>query len=302
MSSKWVWNNLFWFMNDLQLTSIFCIVDDFCKGCLLEFEKRLIGDGGRKRTDCLSISEIMMILLWFNMSGMNCFKHFYFNSFHTLKMYFPKIPSYNRFLSVQKKAFIPMIFFLKYLVSFSKKTGIYYIDSTFLQVCKNQRIYKHKVCKGLAERGMSSTGWFFGFKWHIICNNFGEIVSFKITKGNTSDISQVQDLTSNLEGFLFGDKGYLSKNLEESLLKRGLNIITKCRKNMKEKSISKTNKYLLYRRGIIETIFGKMKDFGHLVHTKYRSITGFFLNILSSVICYQCNPKKPSVNVNRLGC
>lgn len=69
---------------------------------------------------------------------------------------------------------------------------------------------------------------------------------------------------------------------------------------MKEKPISKTNRHLLYRRGIIETIFGKMKDFGHLVHTKYRSIAGFFLNIISSVICYQCNPYKPKIIINRL--
>jgi len=174
-------------MNDLQLTSIFYTVGDFCKGFLREFEHRLIGDGGRRRTDCLSISEIMTILLWFNMSGMNCFKHFYQNFYTILFIYFPKIPSYKRFINVQKKAFIPMICFLKHLTLLSKKTGIYYIDSTFMEVCKNQRIYKHKVCKGLAERGMSSTGWFFGFKLHIICNNFGEIVSFKITKGNTTN-------------------------------------------------------------------------------------------------------------------
>lgn len=94
-------------MNDLQLMSIFCIVDNFCKGFLQEFEKRLIVSGGRRRTDCLSVSEIIMILLWFNMSGMNCFKHFYFNSFHTLKVYFPKLPRYKKFVNVQKKAFIP---------------------------------------------------------------------------------------------------------------------------------------------------------------------------------------------------
>lgn len=66
-----------------------------------------------------------------------------------------------------------------------------------------QRIYKHRTHKGPTERGMPSTGWFFGFKLHIVCNNFGEICSFKIIKGNVSDVSQVPDLTTNLEGFLF---------------------------------------------------------------------------------------------------
>ncbi len=193
-----------------------------------------------------------------------------------------------------------MFFFLKYLSKFSQKTGVYYIDSTFLQVCKNQRIAKHKVFKGIAEPGMSSTGWFFGFKLHIICNNFGEIVSLQITKGNKSDVYQVFNLAEDLQGFLFGDKGYLSKEIEEKLANLDLNLITKCRKNMKARKISATTNKLLYKRAIIETIFGKMKDFGHLVWTKYRSMTNYFINVFSCVAFYQLNAAKPRINLNRL--
>lgn len=289
-------------MFDSQLISIFCTVDSFCKFFLPKWEKIMLNDGKkhRKRTDCLEISEIVTILIWFNGSGFDCFKHFYQSCERDLKSYFPRIPSYQRFVNVQQKAFVVIFFFLKYLAKNAEKTGVYYIDSTFLQVCKNQRIYKHKVFTGIAQRGKSSTGWFFGFKLHIICNNFGEIVSLKITKGNKSDVSQVFDLAKHLQGFLFGDKGYLSKEIEEKLLKNGLNLVTKCRKNMKEKPISKTTKKLLYKRGIIETVFGKMKDFGHLVWTKYRSCTGYFLNVFSCIAFYQLNPRKPRVNLNRL--
>jgi len=117
----------------------------------------------RRRTDCLSMSEIITILIWFNNCDMSHFKSFY-HSFHELLLiYFPKLPSYKRFINVQKKAFIPMIFFLRYTISLSEKTGVYYIDSTFLQVCKNQRIYRHKTFKNLAQRGYGSTGWLFDF-------------------------------------------------------------------------------------------------------------------------------------------
>ena len=55
-----------------------------------------------------------------------------------------------------------------------------YIDSTKLVVCHNRRIRRNKVFKGLAARGKSSMGWFYGFKLHIIVNEYGQIVSFFI--------------------------------------------------------------------------------------------------------------------------
>jgi hypothetical protein len=62
-----------------------------------------------------------------------------------------------------------------------------YIDSTKLVVCHNRRIRRNKVFKGLAARGKSSMGWFYGFKLHLIVNEHGEIISFFITPGNVPD-------------------------------------------------------------------------------------------------------------------
>jgi hypothetical protein len=289
-------------MTGMQLTAIFCFVDDFCKKILPEFRKNLI-DNGRKirvRTDCLSEAEIITILIWFNLSGFNFFKHFYLSNNQNLKLYFPKIPSYKRFVFVQKKTFPLMNIFLKFLANSSEKTDVYYIDSTFLEVCKNQIIYRHKTFRGLAARGVSSCGWFYGFKLHIIANHLGEIVSFAITKGNISDQKLIKKLSKNLSGFLFGDKGYLSAKTTTDLLKHGLHLITKVRQNMKPKPISESNKFLLRKRGIIETIFGQLKDFRHLVHTKYRSKINYFTNVLSSLIAYILNPDKPRINLNRI--
>ena len=194
-----------------------------------------------------------------------------------------------------------MNIFLKFLTEkSSQKTDVYYIDSTFLEVCKNQRIYRHKTFKGLAARGVSSCGWFYGFKLHLITNHLGEIVSFALTKGNISDQNMTQKLSKNLRGFLFGDKGYLSAKTTAELLKHGLHLITKVRQNMKPKPISATNKFLLKKRGIIETIFGQLKDFRHLVHTKYRSKINYFTNVLSSLLAYMLNPDKPRICLNRV--
>lgn len=291
-------------MTEMQLTSIFCFIDDFCKKFFPEFHRNLIANGKatRIRTDCLSEAEMITILIWFNLSGMKCFKHFYLTYYQTIKLFFPKSPCYERFISTQKKVFVLMNCFLKFITKkTSRKTGIYYIDSTFLEVCKNQRIYRHKTFDGIAARGFSSCGWFYGFKLHLITNHLGEIVSFIFTKGNVSDQKMTVKLSGNLTGLLFGDKGYLSAKTTKELLEQGLHLITKVRANMKPKPISETSKFLLKKRGVVETIFGQLKDYRHLVHTKYRSFIGYFTNVLSSLIAYMLNPNKPSICLDRIG-
>src|SRR5699024_3437730 len=79
-------------------------------------------------------------------------------------------------------------------------TGISYIDSTKIAVCHNKRIYRHKVFKGLATRGKSSMGWFYGFKLHAIINHKGELVSVKVTAGNTDDRVPVKDMATPVFG------------------------------------------------------------------------------------------------------
>ena len=125
----------------------------------------------------------------------------------------------------------------------------------------------------------------------MITNHLGEIVSFAITKGNISDQNMTAELAKKLSGFLFGDKGYLSAKTAAALLKHGPHLITKVRQNMKPKPISETTKFLLKKRGIIETVFGQLKDFRHLVHTKYRSKINYFTNILSALLAYMLNPQ-----------
>ena len=91
-------------------------------------------------------------------------------------------------------------------------------------VCHNLRIKRHRVFKGLASRGKSSTGWFYGFKLHLIINNLGETINLKLTSGNIHDITVLESLTKELKGILLSDKGYLSKAKGEALAARVLKI------------------------------------------------------------------------------
>ena len=107
------------------------------------------------------------------------------------------------------------------------------MDATSIVVCHNRRIQSNKVFKNLAKRGKTSTGWFYGFKLHLVINDRGELLAFQVTPGNVDDRKPVPKMTRRVTGKLFGDKGYISQKLFETLMEQGLKLITGIRKNMK---------------------------------------------------------------------
>ena len=203
----------------MNLIDLFCHVDDFCLEFLPEMKKQLIGDGGRERPGQMSMSEIMTILIHFHQSGYRTFKSYYLKHVMIqLKPDFPDLVSYPRFVSLMPRTIIPLLAFLR--VNFGQCSGISFIDSTSIAVCHNKRINRHKVFDGLATRGKTSMGWFFGFKLHLVTNDRGELLACQITPGNVDDRKPVHELVEGLWGKLFGDKGYLSK--KETRTKWGL--------------------------------------------------------------------------------
>ena len=85
-----------------------------------------------------------------------------------------------------------------------------FIDSTPHAVYHNRRDASHKVFKDLAAKGKISTGFFFGFKLHMLINTEGEIVRLTIRTGNCDDRSPVRDMMGGIKTKLIGDRGYLS--------------------------------------------------------------------------------------------
>ena len=203
------------------------------------------------------------------------------------------MPCYEHFVTLQKSVFVPLVFFLH--SHLGTKTGLYYIDSTALPVCDNHRISRHKVFADLAQRGKTSMGWFFGFKLHLVFNNDNEIVALKLTP--VHDTTPVPALTRDLIGKLFGDKGYIGRKLAEDLLRRGLTLFTRVRKNMKSLPMSLHDKVLLNARNMAETIIGHIKEFSSLNLSRHRSVINAFVHIIAAITAYQINPFKPKRNL-----
>lgn len=230
----------------------------------------------------MSRAEIMLILILFHSSGYRCLKHFYLEKICKQMCHlFPEVVSYNGFVELEKEVALPLLIFVK-KVLLGKCTGISFVDSTPLRVCRNQRILIHKTFKGIAQRGKCSMGWFFGFKLHLICNEKGELLNFMITPGDVDDRKPLEykSFVDFIYGKLVGDKGYIGKNLFEKLFVDGIQLITKLKSNMKGAMMFVSDKLLLRKRAIIETINDELKNIAQIEHSRHRSFDNFIVNLL----------------------
>lgn len=277
-----------------QLTTIFCQMDDFYN----EFNKHSThfllpapAPTHQHGPACgLAISEIMTILVMFHMIRFRDFKTFYCGYVQQYyRREFPGLPSYERFIAIMNRAILPLLIFTQ--LHSGKRSGVYYIDSSCLPVCHLKRSKRHKVFDNIAQYGKTSVGWFFGLKLHIVINNQGQLIAFKMTQGNQHDATEAVSLLKNLSGLTFGDKGYIGKRIFEELLSKGMKLITRKRKNMKEGvSLSEYEKQLLNQRGIIETVIGHLKHHYQIWHSRHRSILNAMTHLTAALSAYVIEP------------
>lgn len=286
----------------MSLLELFCHVDDFCQNFLPQYEAHLLASGVRlrQRARGLSVSEIMTILILFHQSHYRDFKAFYSQEvLGHLRPEFPGLVSYTRFVEFMPAVLLPLCAYLRHCMG--PCTGISFLDSTDLTVCHNKRISHHKVFAGVAARGKTSTGWFFGFKLHLLFNDRGEIVEVALTAGNVDDRKPVPAMVKRLFGKIFADRGYLSKALFQELLYTfGIQLITKLKKNMKNQFMPLADKILLRKRAIAETIIDQLKNISQIEHSRHRSPVNFVINVVCGLIAYCHQPKKPSLHLGDL--
>jgi hypothetical protein len=191
------------------------------------WEQKLFADGSKKRHRAgqMSVSEIMTIIIYFHRSLYRNFKaHYIEHVCQHLRGKFPNVVSYERFVILTPSVFGPLSAYLKSL--YANRSGISFVDSTALEVCDNHRIHNHKVFECIAERGKGSMGWFYGLKVHLVIN----------------------------------DRGYISQPLFEQLLETfNLQLITRIKKNMKNRLMPMIDKILLRKRAIIESVMDQLK-------------------------------------------
>ena len=283
-------------LTDDKITDIFYLIDEFCQEFEFSVKKHILGNTP-KRKPTLSCSEVITLMVIFHSGGYRNMKHFYlFYVQKHLTHLFPKTVSYNRFVELMQAATLPMTIFMK-TCCLGQGTGISFIDSTPIRVCKNKRIKRNRVFDGLAKVGKSTMGYFFGFKLHIVINDKGELLNFALTQGNVDDREPLKNknFIKALKGKLYADKGYVSKTLTNILFLDGLHLITSIRNNMKNTLMELKDKILLRKRSVIETINDELKNMCQIEHSRHRSFTNFITNLISGLIAYSFFPKKPAI-------
>ena len=288
----------------ISILELFCAVDEFWVRFAPAWHAHLLAAGRqqrRQRRTQLHPSEIMTILIWFHSSHYRTFKAYYTEYVQVhLRGEFPHLVSYHRFVELMPSVLAPLLVYL-HTCCLGGGTGINFVDSTALAVCHNARIRQHRVFAATARRGKTSVGWFYGFKLHLVVNDRGELLAFTLTPGNVDDRQPVPRMVAQVHrlfGKLIGDKGYISQALTEQLLvTHGVQLVTKLRKNMRNILLDVSDKLLLRKRAIIETINDQLKNICQIEHSRHRSPTNFLVNLLGGLIAYCHQPKKPSLDL-----
>jgi hypothetical protein len=287
------------------LYQIFFEVDNFVKSYDAYAQHQNTGqprNGLPGRIPSLSMSEKMTILIFYHQSGFRCFQYYYEQLVMVqLRSFFPKIVSYQHFVSMIGQCSQLLFMYAHYTCSLSRHTGIYFADSKKLPVCDNIRIPSNKVFSGVAGRGKSSTGWFYGLKLHLIINNLGEINNFVITPANFADNDKkvLDVLFDGVKGKCFADKGYLTKFFEE-FYEKGIQLIAKIRKNMKNTIMKFNDKCWSKKRAVIESVNDLLMSVFDIDHTRHRNPWNAITHIIAGVAAYSFYPEKPSVFIVKL--
>jgi len=229
-----------------------------------------------------------------------------------LRQEVPNLLSYPRFVALMPRSRVPLAIYLH--TQLGECSGISCSDSTSLAVCHPARIAQHRVLGVDARRGKTSVGWCYGFKRHLVVQDRGELLALCLPPGNTDDRRPVPRLLPRLVprlvprllprllrrlfGRLFGDKGSISAPLAERLLvTHGLRLITKLRKNRRHQLLHLSDRLVLRKRALIETIVDQLKNICQIEHSRHRSPSNFVVHLLAGLAAYCHLPKKPSLDL-----
>lgn len=283
----------------MDFTEIFCYIDDFFQE--LDKNTNSITNHNNKSgpKSRLNRSEIITIIIGYWQSSYDCFKNYYLKQIWIHHKRDFQLVSYSQFIKIIGPHLPLLVLILNSILD--QCDGLSFVDSSSIEVCKRYRISMHKVFAGIAARSKTTRGWFYGLKLHLIINRAGGIVKASFSPGNKDDRQQLELMIKNLFGKVFGDRGYISQKLFQQLLEQGIFMVTRVKKNMKNKLMSMLDKILLLKRALIESVFSKIKLLGKFEHSRHRSVTNAFVHMVAALINYQMSDNKPSITSLLIG-
>lgn len=238
----------------------------------------------------LSIAELSTLAIFRFFTGHRNWKDFYLH----IKTYhlrdFPSLPTYQNFIATVNKlsgfASVLLQGFVHFFREHTPELAHKYADSTKLIVSEIYRSLSHKTAKGFASKSKTHTGWFYGFRLHIIINEWMEILGLKITTATEDERRTLATMWDDIVGMLIADAGYIGKHWVEKARDGGKTLVTAVRKNMKM-LMTKAQHQLLKERQKVEIVFSTLKLRFGIENTLPRSVLGYFAHYLWALTAYQ---------------
>lgn len=246
------------------------------------------------RKEIIHNIDAITLSIWKQLHGISTKKSLFeiINPFCTYKTL---VVSVNRCLTQLQKI-------LGVLLASNRYYGhlIKHVDATDLPVCTLRKEKSHKTMKSLATKSKSSKGWYYGMKLHTTIDLQGLILAIKITSANANDRDVLKNMNENMNGIFIADAGYLSAKLEKEFFIENKRILYTCMRTNMKKIATFSDIELLKTRMRIEDHFGNLKQFHGLTSTICKSVNGYLVNYLTSIIAYLLKPEKETLKYLRV--
>lgn len=232
-------------------------------------------------------SELLTILIW---DGLNE-PHKNLSSVYSwiereYSDYFTKLPKYQNFVAHVHRLLPKLVWFLRTLLV--ADAPLRFADSTMLPVCKPIRADRHKVAKGIAQFGKNWQGWHYGFKLHAAIDYKNRLAALVFTPANEHDNQVMECLVNDSTRILVGDSHYGGSVMRKRLWKKHKTIVIAPPHHTQHKKLAADwQMKLLHMRPKIEATFGKLKEQHFLVTSFPRSVKGYFVHYLRTLLGYQ---------------
>lgn len=197
-----------------QLLDIYVFVDDFIKAHPSCAHWRRSNNSSPAFTD----AEVLTIGLAQGCLGCATLKKTYRLIAGNYRAAFPKLCSYQQWIERLHAlgAITGQLIQAALEIQGLDERRLYIIDGKPIPVCKPIRHGRVRLLReDGAYFGKGSTGWFFGFKLHILIHVSGSVITAVLTPGNWAEQDVALALGLSIDGgIVLGDLGYRSQNDE----------------------------------------------------------------------------------------
>jgi len=165
----------------------------------------------------------------------------------------------------------------------------YMADGSPLPIARFKRSYFSRLFEGVAAYGYcASKGEIYcGFKGNVAINAAGVIKGITFTAANVDERESLFDITSNINGLLFADKGLIGEYCQQTFLaETGINLQTPDRENMEDPRGKDASSWLVSTRRLVETVIGQLTDRFNIEKNWARDLWHFTNRIARKVLSH----------------